>query len=97
MCGLPLASILLPRGLRRLALPLAPIFGYSYIVYVGYFFYRSNIGGTDLYAPFLLAPPIVGLLLLIWRRRLAAAEIFGRQAMLMVALAVLSFVFLSSV
>src|SRR5437588_12828892 len=97
MCGLPLAFVLLPRGLRHLVVPMAPIFRYSYIVYVGYFFYRSNIGGTDFYAPFLLGPPVVGLLLLIWRRRLPAARIFGHQAMLMAALAVLSFLFLSSV
>src|SRR5437588_5302772 len=97
MCGLPLAFVLLPANLRRLVVPMAPLFGYSYIVYVGYFFYRSNIGGTDFYTPFLLAPPLVGLLLLIWRGHLSAAGLFGRQAMLMVALAVLSFLFLSSV
>ena len=97
MCGLPLAFVLLPANLRRLSLPMAPVFGYSYIAFVGYFFYRSNVGGTNFYAPFLLGPPIVGLLLLIWRCRVPAAMIFGRQAMLMVALTVLGFLFLSSV
>jgi len=95
VCGLPLAFILLPRALKRLALPAAPAFGYSYIVFVGYYLYRTNIGGTDVYAPFMLIPPLAALLILIGRRRLLLAGLFNRRSVPMLGFAALSFLAVS--
>src|SRR5208282_3971194 len=95
LSGLPLALVLLPRELRQRALPAAPVFGYAYIVFVAYHIYRANIGGTNLYAPYLLVPPIVALVVLLWRRRLPLATLCDRDTAAMLGLAVLSFLAVS--
>src|SRR5271169_3861879 len=95
VCGLPLAFILLPRALKRLALPAAPVFGYSYIVFVGYYLYRTNIGGTDVYAPYMLIPPLAALLVLIGCGRLPLARLLNRRSIPMIGFAALSFLAVS--
>jgi len=97
LCGLPLAGVLLPRELRRLALPVAPLLGYSYVVFVAYHIFRMNVGGTDLYAPYLLLPPLAAFLVPAVRRRLARAILCNRDALLMVAFAAVSFLAVSTV
>ena len=96
-CGLPLAGLLLPRELRRLALPAAPLFGYAYIVFVSYHLYRMNVGGTNLYAPYLLLPPLAAVLVPAVRRRLALSTLCNRDAFLMIAFAAVSFLTVSAV
>jgi hypothetical protein len=97
LCGLPLAGILLPQELRRLALPAAPLLGYAYIVFVAYHIFRMNIGGTNLYAPYLLLPPLAAFLVPAVRRRLALTILCDRDALLMVAFAAASFLTTSTV
>lgn len=96
ICGLPLAICLLPRHLRRLAIPLAPTFAYSYIVFVCFHIFRTNIGGTDLFATYVVVPPVCVLLALAWYGRREIGTLFSQHAMLMVGMAWLSFAVLST-
>ena len=96
LCGLPFALVLLPPGLRPFALGAAPTFGYCYIVYFGYLLYRSDIGGTDFYAPLIICIPLGMLAFLVWRQRISPVQIFGQHAIFMLASAVFSFTALSS-
>ena len=96
LCGLPFALISLPPGLRPFALGTAPTFGYCYIVYFGYLLYRSDIGGTDFYAPLVICLPLGLLAFLAWRQRVSADLIFGHQSIVMLASAMVAFAVLSS-
>ena len=95
-CGLPLAVILLPRELKRLALPASVIFGYCFIVFVCYYFFRANIGGTNRYAHYLLLGSLAIFVILSWRRWPPLAELFSKEVMLIGCLVLMSFLVVSS-
>lgn len=95
-CGLPLAVGLLPNQLRWLSVPAAALFGYCYIVFVSYWLYRLDVGGSDRYAYWLLAPPFLALLFLFALRRLDFSALLGRDALIMLALTAFGFVVMSS-
>lgn len=95
LCGLPIAHAVLPPALRRFALPAAVTFAYAYIVFVGYWLYRTNLGGTNAYAFWLIGLPVVALLALVWRRRIVLATLVDRDALNAFALAALAYAVLS--
>lgn len=95
VCGLPFALIFLPRAHKAMVIPTAPLFGYSYIVLVTYIVFRSNVGGSDVFAPYVLVPPILLLGLLIWRYGIAVAFMLPRGARVMVGLSLLNFAIIS--
>src|SRR5437762_10439170 len=59
MCGLPLAFVLLTANLRRLSLPMAPVFGYSYLVFFFFFQAEDGIRGTSVTGVQTCALPIL--------------------------------------
>ena len=71
--GLGLTSLFCPNTLRRYIPLLAPLIGYSYLTLAGWYCYNLNLGGTDVYALYILGFPTLLLLfiLLIKRAKLA--------------------------
>lgn len=57
--GLGLSLWLCPQRLKKYALLLAPAFGFAYLTLVGWFCYVGEVPGTDRYAAWVLAPPLL--------------------------------------
>ena len=98
LIGLPIAVTILPKGLRAQSIAIAPLFGYGYITFVSYYVYRSNFGGTDTYAWFVVTPPLLLLALYLtgfFPRTLKLVELFNRDAMLALACTTVAWLALS--
>lgn len=57
--GAGLTFLLTPRNLRKYALFLSPMVGYSYLTLVGWYFYLLDFGGTDVYGWIICLPPAI--------------------------------------
>ena len=67
--GLGLTILLCPKELRRYILFLSPLVGYCYLTLAGWYLYNLDIGGTDVYAKFILVLPTVLLSFLMLKNR----------------------------
>lgn len=97
--GLPICLIALPPLLRKYSLLFAPLLGYCYFVFVSYYLYRLNIGGTDIYAVPLFSIPILilaGLVILRQETRGAFFSALNKEAAGVMGLAVFAFVIVSA-
>jgi len=67
LCGLPFIFLPMPTYLAKYRFFLAPTFGYSYVMFFSYYLYRFNLPGTDSYAFFIFAIPLLVCAGLVWR------------------------------
>ena len=98
LIGLPIAVIILPKGLREQSLVIALLFGYGYVTFISYYVFRSNVGGTDTYAWFLVAPPLLLLAVYassLFTRTLNLVELFNKDALLALACTTVAWIALS--
>jgi len=83
--GLGLCLIACPKELRKYAIFLCPMVGYSYLTLVGWYCYWLELGGTDAYAWIVAVPPaaLLGLALLnrhrgpVWKEMLLQRELLA--------------------
>lgn len=57
--GIGLTLLTCPNSLKKYALFLSPMVGYSYLTLFGWYCYSLNVGGTDVYALTILLPPAI--------------------------------------
>lgn len=69
LLGFGLTVLCAPERLKKHILLLAPLVGYCYLALVASLCYDVDLRGTDVYAPFVVAPPLVLLLYVVARRR----------------------------
>jgi hypothetical protein len=99
IAGLPVCLLALPASLRRHSLLFAPLLGLCFFVFVSYYLFRLNIGGTDAYAHALFAIPVVALAALCaWRKnaRIELLAAFNRESLGVLGLMVFGLVVIAA-
>lgn len=92
LIGWSLSYLLLPGRLKEISLASAPLFGYAYIVFSSYIFYRLNFDGANSYANIVAIPPIIVLAYLFIFKKINIKD----QKLTPVFLYIFSFFILSS-
>lgn len=89
----------MPKALHSQTLVTAPLLGYCYITFFGYYFYRSNIGGTNSYVWFLTIPPLILLIAYfafsIFSHNLRLSELADTDTMLAIICSVVAWLAMS--
>lgn len=96
--GIGFALLASPLALRPYAWMLAPPVGYCYVLLAGWYCYRLELQGTDVYGPALLIPPGAMLLVAVFLRTTRKTTIAGTNlgdVLLPLGVAILGFTVLS--
>jgi hypothetical protein len=98
--GIGLTTLFCPNELRKYTLVLSPIVGYCYLTLIGWYFYKLDTGGTDVYAKFILVIPTLTLVFLLTKyKKIVLIEwqslLFDREFILTILISVLGFIIVS--